>query len=447
MGLHAALIETASSARPESFKDFCRSLPDDWIDAALAATGTATLRRRRLPAEQAVWLVLGIGLFRDRPIEDVVDRLELALPGRGRVARSSLPGARRRLGEAPMQWLFEHCSAKWALSSAKKHAWKGLSLFAVDGTSMRTFDSDDNRAEFGGWTAGAGGSDSVTPLVRLVAVVALHSHLLFKARFGPYATSSELGFASELIPTIPDHSLTILDSLYVSAALLLGIEAGGAERHWMTIAKKSTKSTTIERFGPGDELVQMTVSSEARAMDPKLPKHWRARAVTYQRPGCEPRVILTSLRDPSRYCAEELRELYHQRWEIELAYDEIKTELLDREPTLRSKTPLGVRQELWGILLAFNLVRLEMSRIADQIQLPPTRISFAASLTLIRDEWEWSAITRSPGAIPKHLRALEERIKRLVLPPRRSRRSYPRVARDFRRYPRKRTRDRNPGLK
>src|SRR5215475_2559028 len=127
MGLRAALVETASVPRPETFKNFCRSVPAEWIDAALAATGTATLRRRRLPAEQAVWLVLGIGLFRDRPIEEVVDHLELALPGKAPVARSSLPAARRRIGDAPLEWLFEHCSAKWALESAEKHAWKGLS--------------------------------------------------------------------------------------------------------------------------------------------------------------------------------------------------------------------------------------------------------------------------------------------------------------------------------
>ena len=436
MPLSIALHATASVPRPDSFDSFCRRIPEEWVSAALEATGTATLRRRRLPAEQVVWLVLGIGLFRDRPIEEVVDSLDLALPGRGVVAKSAVPSARKRLGDAPMRWLFEHCADHWAREVAPKHAWRGLSLFAIDGTSFRTPDSDANRDEFGRWTAGNGAS--VTPVVRVVALMALRSHLLLRARCGPFAESSEYGYACELLSAIPDHSLTILDRLYMSAAVLHAVERGGVERHWMTIAKSNTKTREIERYDERDALVEMDVSDEARAQDPTLPRTWRARAVTYQRPGFAPRTIMTSLRDPKLYPADELRELYHERWEIELGYDELKTELMDAEPTLRSKTPMGVRQEVWGTLLAYNLVRLEMNRIARQIDVSPTRISFAASLALIRSEFEWSAITRSPGAIPKHLKTLEERITRFVLPKRRSERTYPRVVRDFRRYPRKR---------
>jgi hypothetical protein len=79
-----------------------------------------------------------------------------------------------------------------------------------------------------------------------------------------------------------------------------------------------------------------------------------------------------------------------------------------------------------------------MERIAEVANVAPTRISFVAALTFIRDEWEWSAITRSPGAIPKHLSELRARLKRFILPPRRSQRSYPRtVKNDYRRYPRR----------
>jgi hypothetical protein len=435
MSLSAALLATASVPRPESFSEFCRSISEEWVSAALEATGTATLRRRRLPAEQVVWLVLGIGLFRNRPIEEVVDSLDLALPGRGAVAKSAVPSARKRLGDAPMQWLFEHCADRWTQEVAPKHRWRGLSLFGIDGTSFRTADSEDNRAEFGGWTVR--GKESATPIIRVVALMELRSHLVRRARLGPYSNSSEHAYAHELLSAIPDHSLTILDALYMAAAVLHTIERGGSERHWMTIAKSNTKMHVIERYGVGDELVEMAVSSEARAADPTLPKTWSARAITYQR-GSKRRTIMTSLRDPKLYPANELRELYHERWEIELGYDELKTELMDSAPTLRSKTPMGVRQEVWGTLLAYNLVRLEMNRIARKIDLPPTRISFAASLALIRSEFEWSAITRSPGAIPKHLKTLEERIKRFILPERRSNRNYPRAARDFRRYPRKR---------
>jgi hypothetical protein len=440
MSLGTALLEAASYPRPESFSDFSRRIPREWIDEALTATGTATVRKRRLPMEQVIWLVLGIGLFRNRAIEDVVDKLDLALPSpRGVLAKSAVPPARERLGEEPMRWLFDRCGERWACVSAKRWAWRGLSLFGIDGSSLRTQDSDANRSEFGGWTSSNGAS--VTPLVRVVVLMALRSHLLLRASFGPYATTSEMHHTQQLVPSIPGHSLTILDGLYLSAALLLQIEAGGPERHWMTVAKSNTKMRVVETFGPDDHLVEMTVSDEARALDRALPKTWRVRAVGYQRPGFPRRVLLTSLRDPTLYPAEELRELYHERWELELAYDEIKTELSEQQPTLRSKTPAGVRQEIWGVLLGFNLVRLEMERIADRAAVAPTRISFVAALHLMRDEWEWSAITRSPGTIPKHLGDLEDRLKRFLLPPRRGERSYPRVVRDFRRYPRKKSRD------
>ena len=118
--------------------------------------------------------------------------------------------------------------------------------------------------------------------------------------------------------------------------------------------------------------------------------------------------------------------LYHERWELELGYDEIKTELLDREEAIRSRTPAGVQQELWGTFLAYNLVRLEMERVASEAGVEPTRISFVAALRLICDEWLWCALA-SPGAIPKHLRNLRASLKTLILPPRRSERRFPRA--------------------
>ena len=117
--------------------------------------------------------------------------------------------------------------------------------------------------------------------------------------------------------------------------------------------------------------------------------------------------------------------LYHERWEIELGYDELKTEMLDREEALRSKSPVAVAQELWGVLLAYNLVRLEMERVAEEAGVEPTRISFVAAYHLVCDEWMWCAVA-SPGAIPRHLRNLRAKLARLVLPTRRQR-TYPRA--------------------
>jgi len=111
--------------------------------------------------------------------------------------------------------------------------------------------------------------------------------------------------------------------------------------------------------------------------------------------------------------------------ELELGYDELKTHMLDRQETIRSRTVEGVKQELWGILLMYNLIRVEMVRIAKEADVPPARISFVAAMRYIRDEWAWCAVA-SPGSIPKKLHRMRQRVADFVLRPRRRQRYYPR---------------------
>jgi hypothetical protein len=153
---------------PEQLPRFRQHIAPEWIEQALLATGTATLRRRRLPAEQVIWLVLGMALMRDRPMLDVVDKLDLALPSRkgGAVAPSAVSQARARLGEEPLQWLFNRCAQAWAHASARRHAWRGLGLYGVDGSSLRVPDSERNREYFGGQS---GGETPATAAIRWYA--------------------------------------------------------------------------------------------------------------------------------------------------------------------------------------------------------------------------------------------------------------------------------------
>ena len=426
MGWDRALAATATYAKPEHFETFRRHLDAAWIEEALTVTGTATVRRRRLPVEEVVWVVLGMALFRDRPIEDVVSKLDLALPGGGgTVARSSISKARARLGSEPMEWLFGRSASAWAHTSAAAHRWRGLALYGIDGSSLRVPDTPENREHFGG-QSGRKGTESGYPMARLVALMVLRSHLLAGVWFGPYGGTNELDPAKELRSSIPDNSLTILDRGFLAAAMLLGIGTGGQDRHWLTRAKSNSKWRVLRRLGKGDELVEMDVSGAARRQDASLPKTWTMRAIRYHRKGFRPQTLLTSLLDSEQYPADEIVGLYHERWELELGYDELKTELLDREETIRSKTREGVEQELWGILLAYNLVRLEMERVAKAAKVEPTRISFVESLRLICDEWLWLSVT-SPGAIPKRLASMRANIKRYILPPRRPKRLYPRA--------------------
>jgi hypothetical protein len=207
---------------------------------------------------------------------------------------------------------------------------------------------------------------------------------------------------------------------------LLALAQSGHERHWLVRAKARLRLHRLQRLGRGDALVELQVSPQARHADPTLPPRWRVRAIHTQRPGHAPQLLLTSLLDPSRYPAAELVALYHERWEQELSYDELKTELLEREEALRSRRPAAVAQELWGLLLVYNLVRLAMARVAQAAQVAPTRISFIAALHLIRDEWLWCAAA-TPGAIPRHLCRLQQSLTLFLLPPRRPQRRYPRA--------------------
>jgi hypothetical protein len=423
MGFQQAFHAAATFASPPTLDDFRKQIDPSWIDEALSATGTATIRRRRLPADQVIWVVLGMGMFRDRPIEDVVSKLDLALPSTGAtVARSSVSQARDRVGSEPVRWLFERSASVWSARSAESHEWRGLKLYGMDGSTVRVPDTSENRETFGG-QSGREGSESGYPMVRIVALMVLRSHLLVGCNFGSYGTN-EIQYAWPLLEKIPSRSLTILDRGFFGARFLLAIEGVG-NRHWLTRARSDLKFRVVKKFARGDDLIEVKVSAHARRQDPSLPATWQMRAIRYRRKGFAPQLLLTSLRDPNEYPATEIADLYHERWELELGYDEIKTELLEREETIRSRKPDGVKQELWGIFLAYNLIRLEMTRIAVEADVEPTRISFVEALRLIRDEWEWLSVT-SPGAIPKRLETMRRNVKRYVLPPRRAR-TFPRA--------------------
>jgi len=420
------LAATAEWANPGTLECFRRHLKPEWIETALEATGTASMRRRRLPAEQVIWLVLGMALFRGRPLEDIVSKLDLVLPAKSDlVARSSITQARQRMGSKPLKWLFELTAQQWATRSAQAHPWRGLALYGMDGTSIRVPDSAENREEFGG-KAARNGTQSGYPLVRMVVLMALRSHIIKGAGFGPYQSTYETEFAYPLIEQIPPDSLTILDRGYFGAPMAQGIERLGQQRHWLIRAKVDAHRRVLKRLGRRDELVELDTSPHTRKKYPGLPKTWTARAIRYKRKGFSEILLLTSLLDSQKYPASEIIDLYHERWELELSYDEMKTELLEREETIRSKKPESVAQELWGVLLAYNLIRLEMDQVAREANVPPTRISFVESLRLIRDEWEWASVAR-PGAIPARLKKLRSNLKRYILPPRRPERSYPRA--------------------
>jgi hypothetical protein len=428
MNLGRAISAVGAGERSASFELFARDIDRAWIERALQATGSATVRMRKLPAHFVVWIVIAMALLRDRSIQEVVRHLDLVLPEaktpkvRGLVSGSAVVQARDRLGAEPMAELFAQTAQHWCATSADQHRWRGLAVYGVDGSTLRVPDTKENEEAFGRPASGRG--TAAYPQMRIVALVVLRSHLIANLALGA-CRESELTLAEPLLDALPDSSLAVVDRAYLSFYHLHRIQSQGTGRHWLTRLKKHVKIKTIRRLGPNDHLVELTATPQARQKHPELPKTLLARAVGYQRRGVAPQTLLTSLLDPVAYPAAEIVEMYHERWELETAFDEIKTHTLDREEALRSRAPARVRQEVWGLAIGYNLVRWEMERVANDTGIAPTQLSFRHSLMLIRNFWV-TAWLASPGVLRKRLDSLQDDLVLLVLPQRRDR-SYPRA--------------------
>ncbi len=442
MDLAKALLDVGTGRTEGSVALFAQTLDPQWIAQALAATKTASVRRRKLPADYVVWLVIGMGLLRDRSIEEVVRHLDLVLPGIASPARPTVTGgaivqARDRLGDQPLATLFRTTAATWASASAAEHRWRGLAVYGVDGSRLRVPDSPENDEAFGRPKSGRGRAGY--PQARIVALLVLRSHLLAGLAVGPVAVG-EVTLANALWPLLPEQSLTMVDRGFLSYLVFHHIQAAGPQRHWLTRAKKNLQWQVRARLGPHDELVDLPVHKHLRRQHPELPETLPARAIRYHRKGFRPHTLLTSLLDAERYPAAEIVALYHERWELEVAFDEVKTHTLEREETLRSRAPERVRQEIWGLAIGYNLVRLEMARVAARAGVAPLRISYRHALMLIRNFWV-SAWLAAPGVLPRRLDALHHELALLILPPRRSERRYPRAVKiKMSNYPLKRSR-------
>jgi hypothetical protein len=441
MTLVSSLTDILESDVATSLERFGKTLDYEWIQEALAATGKATVRRRKLSSEEIVWLVIGMALFRDRSIQEVVSHLELVLPSSPKgdkksvsVAPSAIPQGRYRVGPDPLKVIFARTAETWTRQAAEQNRWRDLALYGVDGTALRVPDTEENRDAFGLPPTSRG--QSGYPQVRLVVLMALRSHLLHAASFGPFngKKNGEQSLAKNLWKQVPDHSLVILDRGFMDYSMLYHLNCGDPEpelkpisRHWLIRGRKGLRIHTVKVLGTGDELVEIPINSKLQRKDSSLPQSMFVRAVHYQAKGFQPQFLLTTLTDPEKYPAHELVSLYHERWELELGYREIKTHLLEREESLRSKKTEGIHQEIWGILLAYNLVRREMLTVAQKAGVLPNRVSFKHSLMFIRVLFLVEAWACSPGNLPKRLDSFHEQLASLlILPERRTHRRYKR---------------------
>lgn len=413
--LESTLTQTLQNTPGDVLGELEQLIDNEWITQALAASGKASIRRRKLPAEHAIWLVIGLSLYRHLPMWQVVQQLSLSLDEQALPAPSVSVQARQRLGCDPLEQLFGLLAGAWSRPGSSE---RGLRVLAVDGVVWAAPDTPENRAALGSCATQHG--PLPWPQVRAVCLLDTDTHELLDARIGAM-DQGELTLAAGLQGL--DHSLTVFDRAYFSAAFLLAWQQG-QQRHWLMRAKDSLRHEVLHSLSAHDQIIRMPVSSRARKLHPQLPSHWQARLITVTVQG-KTRRFMTSLLDHRAHGAEQLVQLYRQRWEIELSFRDIKQSLHGAQAVLRSKQPELVRQELWGVLIAYTLLRRWMRKMAEHAGVPPQRISFHTAQHAIVGLLNTASLA-TPGTLPQRLELLLQQAHYFVLPPRRPDRAYPR---------------------
>lgn len=397
-----------------------------WIKEALKESGKDSKRVRKLPADLVVQLMVAMGLKPELSIMNVLKELSLGFLGKLKKVQKKLPTssaitqARDRLGVEPVKRLFEHQGKELARRHGAQAHYRGMPLIGFDGSTLRTADTPENRKEFGAPKSGRG--RSAFPLMRILTLVAVATHITVAGAMGPWAVG-EMTLAMGLLSQIAPGSLVLFDRGFVSYLLWCRLLDKGC--HFLTRAKRNQKFRRVKKLGEGDWLIQFRVPPLLKRKHPELPETLTLRLIRYQIPGFQTSWLITSLLDASLYPREELVPLYHSRWELELAYSEIKTRLRPSGEPLRSEAPDRVRQEVYGLLIAHNAVRGLMAEAAARGGIEALRLSFTDSLQRIRTAMIRMAEAHSGFLVDLYEELLEE-ISACRLPPRRDRHN-PRV--------------------
>jgi len=344
------------------------------VDDILQTTGAVQARVRDLPSRVVVYLLLAAGLFAECGYRQVWARLTSGLDGLAVAAptSSALAQARRRIGVKPLAALF----ALIAGPAAAAERWRGMLLVAIDGTTMSVPDSQANLAVYGRQTGSHGGSGY--PLLRLVAVVACGSRTVIDAVFGPF-TVGELSYAPRLFGCLRPGMLLLADRNFAVRDLAEQIHATGADL--LIRCKTSRRLPAIRRYRDGSFLARLGTVT-VRVIDAEI---------TVTTTGGKPHHsgqyrLITTLTDHHRFGGLDLITLYHQRWEIETSFLELKSTILGGR-VLRARTPAGIDQEVYALLTAYQALRLAMTGATDHDpHTTPDRASFTIALNTARDQ-------------------------------------------------------------
>ena len=364
-----------------------RTFPSGLVDEVIGGAGRTEQRHRSLPARVMAYFSIGMALHSEGSYEDVLalltdglswasgDEVPVRLP-----SKSAIFQARARLGFEPVAALFARVAAPLA-TPATPGAWlAGRRVVAIDGTCLDVADTAGNASWFGR-PGVSKGEQAAFPQARVVAVAECGTHAMFDAVVGPYSTA-ENTLAAELMDRLEPGMLLLADRGFCGFPLWQRAAATGADLLWR--AKPNMKPRHVETLSDGSWLAELRPSGNAgRNAEPLI-----IRVIDYEiddgRPNDSTYRLFTTIVDPDDAPAVDLAVAYAQRWEIEAAFDELKTHQRGPRMVLRSKSPGLVLQEIWGHLCCHYAIRTLMWEAANHGGVDPDRVSFVAALRIAR---------------------------------------------------------------
>jgi len=360
----------------------------DGVQQALEDTACFDSRACTLTREVTFWVVLAMGIWTDLPIRQVFKAARRLRPGEATPHRSSLCVARQRLGLAPVRCLFQRTVRPLATPQTPGAFYHGWRLMAMDGTVESVPDSPANAAAFGYPDSGHRGRGA-RPQIRKLSLVEVGSHAEVALIVKGIKHSGEQSMARALFRYLNPKMLLLWDRGFFSYSLWKTVIATSCQ----VLARVQSRLVLrpITNWADGSYLAKLYPCESERNRDRQ---GIEVRVIRYrlndpQRVGHgQEHVLITTLLEAARYPALELVCLYHERWEIELVFDEQKTHQDPRRPTkpaqLRSETPLGVLQEVYALSLGHFAVRAMMVQAAATEQLDPDRLSFTGCLQILK---------------------------------------------------------------
>ena len=394
------------------------------IEAILAESGIRATRVRKMDMLLTVMIVIGMGLFQRISIGAVMKKLARGLrllwgDGEYVVASDSAISTRRyQLGSEVMKRLFERVCQPMSTPQTHGAFFQGMRLMAIDGAQQDVPDTPENVACFGRYHGRK--RDSAFPKLQMAYLCECGTHAILDVKIEPCHTSERI-LAPELLRKLTPGTLVMWDRGLHSFDMLIQAQARGAEV--LARLPDNAKPEVIKALPDGSVLAYIYPSEPARR---KAGERILVRMITYTLTdpalphAGETHRLITTLLDPSQFPVIDLICLYHERWEIEITIDEIETHLAVIHQPLRSLKPVGVIQELYGILIAHYLIRSIMHDAALRANVDPDRISFVGAINLIQEAIPEFQMVASDQSDQLYNRLLND-LTRKLLPPRRHR--------------------------